>query len=254
MQAVDPEAGTVELDTSYLETVTVEGRDFQQYSINNRIYFGPVDDDEAERLELQHRVFNRVFDDRLIFPPIRRPTRILDCGYGAGAWAVEVAEQYPNCEMTKVIGVDVSPHMKPDETPENLWLQVDDLNRRFTFSSGSFDLVQSRLVASGINRSRWPTYIRDIVRVLRRGGWVQMVEIYFNVQSDNGSLTERHALSQWSAKYRASLEDLKDLRVGTRLGSLLTAAGLVDVETKMIQLPLSGWPSGWSILNKHHQA
>lgn len=91
-------------------------------------------------------------------------------------------------------------------------------------------------------------------RVLRRGGWVQMVEIYFNVQSDNGSLTERHALSQWSAKYRASLEDLKDLRVGTRLGSLLTAAGLVDVETKMIQLPLSGWPSGWSILNKHHQA
>jgi len=90
--------------------------------------------------------------------------------------------------------------------------------------------------------------------VLRRGGWVQMVEIYFNVQSDNGSLTERHALSQWSAKYRASLEDLKDLRVGTRLGSLLTAAGLVDVETKMIQLPLSGWPSGWSILNKHHQA
>lgn len=26
--------------------------------------------------------------------------------------------------MVKVIGVDVSPHMKPDDTPENLWLQV----------------------------------------------------------------------------------------------------------------------------------
>lgn len=24
----------------------------------------------------------------------------------------------------QVIGVDISPHMKPDETPENLWLQV----------------------------------------------------------------------------------------------------------------------------------
>ena len=24
----------------------------------------------------------------------------------------------------KVTGVDISPHMKPDETPENLWLQV----------------------------------------------------------------------------------------------------------------------------------
>lgn len=56
--------------------------------------------DEAERLELQQRVFNKVFDDRLIFPPIRRPRRILDCGYGAGAWAVEVAEQHPNCEVS----------------------------------------------------------------------------------------------------------------------------------------------------------
>lgn len=26
----------------------------------------------------------------------------------------------------KVVGVDISPHMKPDETPENLWLQVRD--------------------------------------------------------------------------------------------------------------------------------
>lgn len=24
----------------------------------------------------------------------------------------------------QVIGIDISPHMKPDETPENLWLQV----------------------------------------------------------------------------------------------------------------------------------
>jgi hypothetical protein len=73
-----------------------------------------------------------------------------------------------------------------------------------------------------------------------------MVEINFNVQSDNGSLTERHALSQWSAKYRSSLEDLKDLRVGTRLSSLLTAAGLVDVETKNDPGPIV-WMVQWSV-------
>ncbi|KAL2217874.1 S-adenosyl-L-methionine-dependent methyltransferase [Thermoascus aurantiacus ATCC 26904] len=235
---LSPDAGTEELDSSYLETVTVHGREFQRYSIDHRIYFAPVDDDEAERLELQHQIFNRVFDDRLIFPPIPKPRRILDCGYGAGAWAVDVAERYPNCE---VIGVDISPHMKPDETPENLWLQVDDLNAPFTFPPNHFDLVHSRLVASGINRSRWQSYIRDIVNVVKRGGWVQMVEIYFNVQSDNGSLTDEHALRQWSIKYRSALEDLKDLRVGTRLGSLLAAAGLVEVDTRMIPLPLSAW-------------
>ena len=55
--------------------------------------------EEAERLELQHRVFNRVFEDRLIFPPVRRPRRVLDCGYGAGTWATDVAYQYPNCDV-----------------------------------------------------------------------------------------------------------------------------------------------------------
>jgi hypothetical protein len=73
---------------------------------------------------------------------------------------------------------------------------------------------------------------------------VQMVEIYFNVQSDNGSITDGHALRQWSQKYRRALDDLKDLRIGSRLGNLLTAAGLVEVDTNMIQLPLSAWPTG----------
>ena len=36
----------------------------------------------------------------------------------------------------------------------------------------------------------------------------------------------------------------RDLRIGTRLKGLLTAAGLVDVDTRMIPLPLSAWPGG----------
>jgi hypothetical protein len=71
-----------------------------------------------------------------------------------------------------------------------------------------------------------------------------MVEIYFNIQSDNGSLTAGNALRQWSEKYIQALDPLKDLRAGMRLASLMTAAGLVDVESKMIPLPLCGWSNG----------
>lgn len=46
-----------------------------------------------------HSVFSKVFDNRLIFPPIRNPRKILDCGLGAGDWAIDVAEQYENCEV-----------------------------------------------------------------------------------------------------------------------------------------------------------
>ncbi|KAJ5172805.1 hypothetical protein N7492_005398 [Penicillium capsulatum] len=233
-----PDSQTEELDREYLDTVAVHGRLYQKYSIDHRIYTGPIDDEEAQRLDDQQQVFQKIFDDRLVFPPIRRLRRVLDCGHGSASWAVDVAEQNPDCE---VIGVDIAPHMSPDDVPENLWLQVDDLNRTFTFPTNHFDLVHSRLLATGIHRARWPSYIRDIVRVLKPGGWVQMVEIYFNVQSDNGSITDDHALRKWSKQYLRSLEDRKELRIGSTLRNLFTSAGLKEVDTKMIPLPLSAW-------------
>jgi hypothetical protein len=69
-----------------------------------------------------------------------------------------------------------------------------------------------------------------------------MVEIYFNIQSDNGSINEGHALRQWSAQLMRSMEEIKDLRVGTRLKTLLTTAGFTEVDAQMIPLPLSPWP------------
>lgn len=55
--------------------------------------------DEIARLEAMHDVLNRLFDNRLIFPPVRSPRRILDLGCGAGDWAMDVAMQYPNAEV-----------------------------------------------------------------------------------------------------------------------------------------------------------
>ncbi|EGE06322.1 hypothetical protein TEQG_05325 [Trichophyton equinum CBS 127.97] len=234
----DPHFGTTALDNAHLEIITFQGREYQKYALDNQIYFAPIDDEEIERLELEQQLFSKVFDDRIIFPPVQQLDKVLDCGYGSGTWAVEIAEQYPDCEVT---GIDISPHMKPDDTPDNLWLQVDDLNCTFTFRSNQFDLVHSRLVASGLDKERWPRYLRDISRCLKRGGWAQMIEVYFNVQSDNGALTESHCLRKWSTSYIAALEGVKDLRSGMKLAGLMASAGLVDIESKMIPLPLSGW-------------
>jgi ubiquinone/menaquinone biosynthesis C-methylase UbiE len=94
-----------------------------------------------ERLEQQHRALtDQIFRDLpepLFLAPVREPTRILDCGHGSGAWVVEVAESYSDCEVmffsskgmgnadsTQVIGIDFSPIMNPDDIPENLHLQV----------------------------------------------------------------------------------------------------------------------------------
>lgn len=39
-----PDSQTVELDRQYLDTIFVQGREYQKYAIDHRIYFGPIDD------------------------------------------------------------------------------------------------------------------------------------------------------------------------------------------------------------------
>ncbi|KAF3171742.1 hypothetical protein TWF788_009646 [Orbilia oligospora] len=229
---------TCSLDSAYWRTVRHHGREFQDYSVEKIIYPVPVDEDEQDRLNRQHLVFRKIFDGRLIFPPVEDPKKILDCGYGSGAWAIEAAEKYPDAE---IIAVDISPHLKPEETPNNLWCQVDDLNEPFNFKPEEFDFVHSRLVAPGIGKSRWTGYMKDCFKVLKAGGWLQMVEIYFNVQSDNGTLTEEHGLRRWSKTFLEVYEDKKDLRAPTRLQSMMEAAGFVEVQSRMMPLPLNGW-------------
>ncbi|RFU28282.1 hypothetical protein B7463_g8067, partial [Scytalidium lignicola] len=96
-------------------------------------------------------------------------------------------------------------------------------------------------MAGGIHHNRWTTYLRDIFRVTRPGGWCQMVELYLNIQSDNGTLTAAHALQQWSTKYLESLSDVKDLRVPLRLPNLMRNAGFGEIEHRMIPLHTCGW-------------
>lgn len=43
-----PESQTEELDREYLDTVAVQGRLYQKYSIDQRIYSGPIDDVRRE--------------------------------------------------------------------------------------------------------------------------------------------------------------------------------------------------------------
>ena len=71
-----------------------------------------------------------------------------------------------------------------------------------------------------------------------------MIECYYMCQSDNGSITDSHPLRRWSSKYIQSIEGIKDPRAPLRLQTLFTAAGLDEIEYKMIPLSLCGWSNG----------
>jgi ubiquinone/menaquinone biosynthesis C-methylase UbiE len=230
----------VELNEEVQRTFVHQNRSFQAYAIDNNTYFVPVDEDETLRLRIQHNVLTMMFDNRLIFPPINAPKRILDCGFGTGEWALQVAWEHHQCEVR---GIDITPHHhNPEEGLDNLYLDIDDLNMPFQFPPRHFDLINSRLVAGGINSARWTEYIRDIYQCLKPGGWVQMVEIDFNAQSDNGAILRvDSALRQWSETYLRVMEQCKNPRAPRRLGAWLRNTGFTDVDERMIPLPMCAW-------------
>ncbi|KAM6521271.1 hypothetical protein FSOLCH5_006030 [Fusarium solani] len=135
---MEAEDGTVPLDETFTETIEHYGRSYQHYALTNGVYFAPIDEDEISRLELMHGVLNRLFDNRLIFPPIRSPRRILDCGCGPGDWAMEVASQYPDAEVSRFPRSDApcfSLHAVPARRPDRrglgtpLWVRRSEIDR-----------------------------------------------------------------------------------------------------------------------------
>lgn len=79
-----------------------------------------------------------------------------------------------------------------------------------------------------------------------------MIECYFMCQSNNGSITESHPLRRWSNNYIRSLEGIKDPRAPLQLQNLFTAAGFVEIEYRMIQMPLCGWSDSMEVFHHIH--
>ena len=105
-----------------------------------------------------------------------------------------------------------------------------------------FDLVNSRLLADGIDTDRWRSYVRDLFNVLKPGGWLQMVEVHMLFQSDSGRDTTY--LSRWNEWYASTMARMhKDLRVGRQLKDLMTAARFENVQSNAVQLPIGNWKS-----------
>jgi hypothetical protein len=62
-----------------------------------------------------------------------------------------------------VTGIDIVTLLAGDYG-ENVLLEVANLNDKLDFDRDTFDLVNSRFIAGGLSRYRWPSYLADIFR------------------------------------------------------------------------------------------
>jgi hypothetical protein len=108
----------------------------------------------------------------------------------------------------------------------------------------TYDVINSRFLADGIDANRWPSYIRDLRRVLKPRGWVQMIELIPHIQSENGRLGDDSHLTRWWLLYSRALQQMgKQPRVGRDLEAMLRREGFDPVQGRTYNIPIGKWSS-----------
>lgn len=113
----------------------------------------------------------------------------------------------------------------------------------------SFDLINSRLLADGINEGRWQSYISNLKALLKPGGWLQMVELDLSFQSDSGRLRydDTEPLFLWKRWYDYAMTQMgRNPRVGRQLEQLMMNAGFEAVWHQRLRLEIGRWNQSWS--------
>ena len=103
----------------------------------------------------------------------------LDVGCSEGNWVLDVGSQYPKLHVT---GIDLDEHSLIESTRfarfhgiSNVTFRHMDATAALRFENNAFDLVHMRS-AQFLYDSRFDGIISELTRILRPGGWLNLIE------------------------------------------------------------------------------
>ncbi|TDZ35511.1 Secondary metabolism regulator LAE1 [Colletotrichum spinosum] len=249
-QDEDDSAYGSETGTTYTSSVTSSiyhyqyenGRRYHAYREGQ--YVLPNDDQEQDRLDLQHHIWRLLLGGRLYTAPLPdpedslpEPLRILDLGTGTGIWAMDMADEFPSAE---VFGVDLSP-IQPEWVPTNCKFHVDDYEDEWTYREDErFDYIHGR--ALGGTSSDWARFYDRVMGGLKPGGLVEMQEYDAWIFSDDDSFERAEWTREWVTKLdEASKMYGKQINVARFHKQWMIDAGFEDVQELVYRIPIGLW-------------
>ncbi|TMC10880.1 MAG: methyltransferase domain-containing protein [Chloroflexi bacterium] len=196
-------------------------------------YLFPRHESEIDRLDVQHYALREALRGNYV-APIRSPARVLDVGCGTGQWAYDMCAEFP---AALVIGYDLEPS-KPGGTANYHFVKGNVLHG-LPFADGRFDLVHQRLLlASGVPAGSWPAVMRDLVRVTRAGGWLELVEAAPRTDSPGPATEELWRLVRQIGR---GLGLDTEATIIDSLADDLDRAGLEEVQGQSVSIPVGEW-------------
>lgn len=172
-----------------------------------------------------------------LLPPVidlSKVRKVLDVGCGNGEWARRLARANPQIH---VIGVDTSLRLIQEAVRQAEEERLNSLSfyqfgtaQALHFPSESFDIVHVHSLASFISTAMWSKILDEMIRLLKIGGWLNIVDY------EHGT-TSSPAFNRLAAMGMAGVRALggslapssPTLGVAARLYGFLVDAGLIDV-------------------------
>ncbi|PHH60645.1 hypothetical protein CDD81_1396 [Ophiocordyceps australis] len=230
-------SSSTSLASSILRYREENGRTYHAFRAGR--YVLPNDEVENERLDLQHHLCTLTLGEKLYVCPAGRDRplkRVLDAGTGTGIWAMDFADDHPE---THVTGVDLSP-IQPSFVPPNVSFFIDDLEDEWTFTY-KFDFIYARMLTASI--SDWPKFMRQSYQNLEPGGWIEILDVYLQLQSDDDTIPPDCAAAKWGDHMIEAAAMLnRPLDSMTHYKEQLLDAGFINVTQCLYKWPTNSWP------------
>ncbi|KAG0344100.1 hypothetical protein BG004_004748 [Podila humilis] len=166
--------------------------------------------------------------------------RILDSGCGLGEWAMEMAKEYPNAA---VYGVDINPNLFPSAqmpVPSNCLFTQSNILSRMSFPDHYFDYVYQRFLYLGLTVDDWPLALKELRRVMKPGGWIELFEPCMRVHRAGPQTRE---VMRWVSRLLQEERGLDFDFAGEKMQRLCASEeiGFENVRLERLSIPVGPW-------------
>ncbi|CEP16057.1 hypothetical protein [Parasitella parasitica] len=113
-------------------------------------------------------------------------SEVLDIGCGAGFWSSDMASRYPISYFT---GIDIDKNVLPSSLvvlgsslSRNVFYQrIDLIELPLPYEDATFDFIFMRSMMDTLPDSMWDDVLKELVRVMKKGAYIECVEAYDNL-------------------------------------------------------------------------
>ncbi|RUS16450.1 S-adenosyl-L-methionine-dependent methyltransferase [Endogone sp. FLAS-F59071] len=194
----------------------------------------PPNDGMIDRMNFAHYIMRYINHGNFSAPvedKLEDGIRVIDVGCGSGIWTMEMARDFP---ASTFIGMDIAETFPKTNLTNCSFIRADAL-KRLPFADETFDYVFMRFMYLSFTPEDWVTVVGELVRLTKPGGWVELFDSDLSIEQPPPSYVRF-----MDALTTCTLSRGIDLKVTRKLGELLRAASLKDVESDYVSQPV-GW-------------